>query len=119
MFGWCRDAFCNFANSCLIAVPKGVLNNYQMVTAVWGRSLGKAKSDVVIAMREKGVEVRPFFHPVSSLPGDRTARLAVRLPENTVGYDVASRAIDLPSGFNLNGRDVPGIPEVLLDALIG
>jgi perosamine synthetase len=119
MFGWYRDAFRNDANICLNAEPRDVLNSYWMVTAVWDRSFGKEKNDVVLAMREMGVDVRPFFHPLSSLPAYSTSALVLRSADNPVSYDIASRAINLPSGFNLRACDVPRIREILLAALTG
>ncbi len=117
IFGWYRDAFCDDENICLNAEPKGVKNSYWMVTAVWDRSFGKEKNDLVLAMRESGVDVRPFFYPLSSLPAYSTYAPAVRAAENAVSYDIASRAINLPSGFNLCARDVPRIRDALLGAL--
>jgi perosamine synthetase len=115
IFAWYEDAFRNDLSISLNAEPRGVINSYWMVTALWDRSLGKEKNDVVVAMREAGVDVRPFFHPLSSLPAYKTSVLEAR--QNLVSYDIGSRGVNLPSGFSLRPADVPKIREKLLRTL--
>jgi perosamine synthetase len=115
IFAWYEDAFRNDLSISLNAEPGGVINSYWMVTALWDRSLGKEKNDVVVAMREAGVDVRPFFHPLSSLPAYKTSVLEAR--QNLVSYDIGSRGVNLPSGFSLRPADVPKIREKLLRTL--
>ena len=99
----------------LNAEPPGAKNSYWMVTAVWDPAFGKAKNAVVNAMRERGVDARPFFHPLSSLPAyaGRPEAEAARA-RNVVAYDVGARAVNLPSGFNMT----PELAERSRDALL-
>ena len=68
-------------------------------------------------MRKLGVDVRPFFHPLSSLPAYADLVTANGCRErNSVSYDVSSRAINLPSGFNLT-RDRVRASRALITTL--
>jgi perosamine synthetase len=118
IFKWYEDAFSHDGGIRLNAEPKGVQNSYWMVTAVWDNSFHRRKNDIVLAMRDSGVDVRPFFHPLSSLPAYRAHALVARAAAaNIVSYDIASRAVNLPSAFKLCLKDVERVRETLLYAL--
>jgi perosamine synthetase len=68
IFAMYRDAFADADGITLNAEPDGTKNSYWMITAVWDRAFGKSKIEIVIAMRDAGVDVRPFLNPLSSLP---------------------------------------------------
>jgi perosamine synthetase len=118
IFAMYRDAFADVDEITLNAEPVGTKNSYWMITAVWDRAFGKSKNEVVIAMRERGVDVRPFFHPLSSLPaylGVPGIDLAPK--RNAVSYDIASRAVNMPSGFMLNEDQIEKVRRALLNSL--
>jgi perosamine synthetase len=102
----------------LNAEPAGTKNSYWMTTAVWDRSFNKSKNEIVLSMRNEGVDVRPFFHPLSSLPayqGITSIRRAAG--ENVTSYDLAARAVNLPSGFGLTRNDIIKVRQALCAAL--
>jgi len=118
IFAMYRNAFADANGITLNAEPAGTKNSYWMITAVWDRAFGKSKNEVVLAMRDGGVDVRPFFHPLSSLPayaGLPGAAAASRA--NHVSYDLSSRAVNLPSGFNVTADNVALIRDTLLRLL--
>jgi perosamine synthetase len=120
IFSWYENAFRDDTGIVLNAEPRGVKNSYWMVTAVWDRSFFKRKNDVVVAMRDRGVDVRPFFHPLSSLPPYAEYPAAARAAStNAVSYDIGSRAVNLPSGFSLRAEDAQKVHDTLLRALEG
>lgn len=120
MFTWYEDVFRQDAGIVLNAEPRGVKNSYWMVTAVWDRSFSRKKNDVVLEMRERGVDVRPFFHPLSSLPAYAGYRTAIHAASvNVVSYDIGSRAVNLPSGFSLRAEDAQKVRDTLLCVLAG
>jgi len=113
-----RRAFIEADGIALNAEPKGTKNSYWMITAVWGRDINKTKNEIILKLRDAGVGARPFFHPLSSLPAFAgLARVEESAQRNVVSYDIASRAINLPSGFSLTPTDVGRVRGVLLDAL--
>jgi perosamine synthetase len=114
IFALYRDAFADDSGITLNSEPPGTKNSYWMITAVWDRAFKKSKNEIVLAMRDGGVDVRPFFHPLSSLPayaGFAYADTAAML--NIVSYDIGSRAVNLPSGFSLSETQV----EIVCTAL--
>jgi perosamine synthetase len=118
IFAMYRDAFADAEGITLNAEPAGTKNSYWMITAVWDRKFGKSKNELVLALREGGVDVRPFFHPLSSLPAYAAAPSAARAAgANHVSYDISSRAVNLPSGFNLSETAVSTVCSALHRAL--
>ena len=63
----------------------------------------------------QGIATRPFFPPLSSLPGVRgLARCRPRQPSvNRVGYPLATRGINLPSALMLSEADVDRVCGVV------
>lgn len=118
IFEMYRDAFRSDHRIALNAEQGRTKNSFWMFTAIWERSYSRAKNEVVTAMRENGIDARPFFHPLSSLPAyNTTTGVSSAAPMNVVSYDIASRAVNLPSGFNVTRRHVSHVRETLLGVL--
>ena len=118
IFDQYRDAFGGVGGIALNAEPAGTKNSYWMITAVWNRSFRKPKNEIVLTMRDSGIDVRPFFHPLSSLPAYKAhAQAAHAAAINTVSYDISSRGINLPSGYVLRDEDVIRVRDALMKAL--
>jgi perosamine synthetase len=87
-------------------------NSYWMVTAVFDRELGLHKEKVIAHLRHRNIDSRPFFSPLSSLPAYRhCGGEAYWKSRNPISYDIAARAVNLPSGFNMT--------EALVERVIG
>jgi perosamine synthetase len=118
IFSWYRQSLGAMADVALNAEPANTRNSFWMVTVVWGKVLDREKNAVVHAMREQGVDVRPFFHPLSSLPAYAESESSKHCAElNRVSYDIGSRAVNLPSGFNLCADDAIRASETLKSVL--
>ena len=91
-----------------------------MVTAVVpDDELGCERADLMAGLDAAGIDTRPFFHPLSSLPALR------RLPEatiarerNVVSYALDGRGLNLPSALSLQEDDVDVVCSAFL-ALLG
>jgi perosamine synthetase len=61
------------------------------------------KEELIRILGERGIEGRPFFYPLSSLPayGSRDASA-----ENPVAYRLSPHAINLPSALSLTRAQV-------------
>jgi perosamine synthetase len=93
-------------------------NSYWMVTAVFDRELGLQKEEVIAHLRHRNIDSRPFFSPLSSLPAYRhCGGEAQWKPRNPVSYDIAARAINLPSGFNMTEALVERVTRALYDII--
>jgi perosamine synthetase len=100
--------------------PEGTRNSYWMVTVVWDAAVGLRKDAVMAALKEDGIDTRPFFHPLSSLPAYKAEADRERAQrENTVSYDLSPRAINLPCGMAIEESDIDRVCESLLRILSG
>ena len=89
-------------------------NAYWMVTAVFSRELNLGKESVIAHLREHNIDSRPFFHPLSSLPAYREFGGApCWQTRNPASYDIASRGVNLPSGFNMTEELVERVVETV------
>jgi len=64
-------------------------------------------------LNDRGVDSRPFFHPVHTLPPYATGQ---HLP---VAEQLAARGMNLPSGTGLGEADVERVARALAEALEG
>jgi perosamine synthetase len=115
IFGWYRDELADLE---LNSEAPDVKNTYWMVTVVLDAALGIGKVDLMAAMSRRDVDCRPFFHPLSSLPAyaDRP-HAAACAAENPVSYSLAPRAVNLPSGFDLDEERVALVCRRLREAI--
>src|SRR5262249_19308185 len=68
IFGWYQERLGDVAALTLNAEPEGRKNSYWMSTVVVDPERGLRKEAVGAALSEHGIDTRPFFHPLSSLP---------------------------------------------------
>lgn len=103
IFGWYEEGLEPLRGRlALNAEPPGLHNSYWMVTVVLDDAPVRDKFALVAHLDARGIDARPMFSALSSLPayagaGDRS-RAAVR---NRVAYDIGPRGVNLPSGLNL------------------
>lgn len=118
IFGWYRDALAGVAGVTLNSEPAGTKNSYWMVTAILDPSLGIKKSTLMAKLDAKGIDSRPFFHPLSALPAyaHLPAAKAARA-RNTVSYAISDYGVNLPSALNLTREQVEFVCATLRDAI--
>ncbi len=95
-----------------------MVNSYWMVTAVLDASWRVDKVELGARLKERGVDTRPFFYPLSSLPAfasEPEAEVARR--RNAVSYKLSPNGINLPTAGCLTREDVTTVCEALKDAL--
>ncbi len=93
----------------------GVRNTYWMVTAVLH---GFDKYALMEQLSTQGIDSRPFFNPLSSLPAFAESEQAQQAKErNRVSYRIAPHGINLPSALNLTERDVARVCRALRTCL--
>jgi perosamine synthetase len=77
-------------------------NTYWMVTAIISKELNLNKTRLIELMREKGIDCRPFFHPLSSLPAYSNLKNSKDAKKrNSNSYRISPYGINLPSGMNM------------------
>lgn len=72
---------------------------------------GAGAAEIVARLADAGVESRPFFHPMHTLPPYATGE---RFP---VAEDLAARGVNLPSGYGLTRDAVERVARALAHAL--
>lgn len=80
---------------------------YWMVTAVLDPGFDLPKVKLMEQLSGQGIDTRPFFHPLSSLPAYQSSPEAAKARErNHASYRISPWGINLPSGLNLGRQDV-------------
>jgi perosamine synthetase len=118
IFGWYRDRLVEHVQ--LNAEPTGTSNSYWMVTAVVPDDGPVRTPDLMAGFDARGIDTRPMFHPLSSLPAyaDQPQAMTAR-ERNTVSYALNGRGLNLPSALSLQEHDVDVVCSVLLSLLGG
>ncbi|AHB47558.1 glutamine--scyllo-inositol aminotransferase [Hyphomicrobium nitrativorans NL23] len=82
------------------AEPDGTLNGAWMPTVVFDAASGVSREALLAAFAAADIDVRVFFHPLSSL-----AMFESR-PDNAVAWSIPGRAINLPSYHDMTEADI-------------
>jgi perosamine synthetase len=94
-------------------------STYWMVSAVFAPHTGISADAVRDHLAAHNMATRPFFPPLSSLPAFATAADTPRASaSNPVSYDLAKRAINLPSALTLTHADVQRVCSTLDELLV-
>ncbi|HEV2881613.1 MAG TPA: DegT/DnrJ/EryC1/StrS family aminotransferase [Pyrinomonadaceae bacterium] len=93
-------------------------NSYWMVTVVLDRNYGIEKDALQEQLSAEGIDCRPFFHPLSSIPAYAGLPQAEEARgRNRVSYEICPYGINLPSGLNLTRANVQYICDKLKQRL--
>jgi dTDP-4-amino-4,6-dideoxygalactose transaminase/RimJ/RimL family protein N-acetyltransferase len=112
IFKWYQERLQDVAELALNVERDGAKNIYWMTSAVLAKDCPVSRDDFRSRLKERMVDSRPFFYPLSSLPvfGDSAK-------DNPVAYSVAQRGVNLPSGHNLAEDDIDYICTNIKDVL--
>jgi perosamine synthetase len=83
-----------------------------MTSTVLDKGLGIRRAEVIAGLKQRDVDSRPFFPPLSSFP-----MFTRSTAPNPVAHDIAQQGINLPSGHNLTEADVDRVCRSLLEVL--
>jgi perosamine synthetase len=118
IFAMYRDALAGIPGLTLNSEAPRVHNAYWMVTVTLDPSLGVRKEKLIETLRAKGIDSRPFFHPLSALPAyaDMPAARGAAA-RNRVAYALAPWGVNLPSALCLERADVKRVSDAIRSAL--
>ena len=87
----------------------GTKHTYWMVTAVLDKKIinGLTKEELMKRLEEKGIQARPFFYPLSTVPAISASA------DTPVAYDISPRAINLPCGMKITEEEVEYVSKTL------
>ena len=114
IFKWYREALTGVQGVSMNHEPANTKNTFWMVTAVLDPMLEWPKEKLMAALDAEGIDSRPMFHPLSSLPAyDGQVEAAVARKRNAVSYRLSPWGINLPSAMNLTREQVQRVAETL------
>jgi perosamine synthetase len=78
----------------------GSTNIYWMVSILVNPPFPLSRDELMAALRSQGIDSRPFFHPLDTLPPYRTER------PNPVAMQIAHTGLNLPSAPKLSDQQI-------------
>jgi perosamine synthetase len=118
LFAWYREMLAGWNEASLNPDVPGLYNSYWMSSVVLDSRLGITKEALVPALKSSGIDSRPFFSPLSSIPAFRdSAQAESAHARNAVAYALTPFAINLPSALNLSREDVQRVCATLRETV--
>lgn len=117
-FEWYRQELAGMSGITMNAEPAETLNAYWMVTIVLDPKLGLNKTQLMERLSKYGIDTRPFFHPLSSIPAYEDSEQAhLARQRNHVVYSISPYSINLPSALSLRKEEIQSVCMVLKEIL--
>jgi perosamine synthetase len=118
IFGWYRAELDGVEGIRLNHEPPAVRSSYWMTTAIVDESWRVEKEELMARMSARGVDCRPFFYPLSSIPAYQEFPDAARARRsNVVSYQLSPFGVNLPSALNLTREKVEYVADALRASL--
>jgi perosamine synthetase len=93
---------------------KEIKNTFWIVTAILDSKFKKQKEEIVEEAKKYGVDIRPFFYPISSMPSYKQYCNKKEMEnENPVAYEISPYGICLPSAFSITEDQVEVVCQSL------
>lgn len=118
IFSWYERELATVPGLTLNHEPAGTRNSYWMVTVIADATYGRSKEQIVTALKESGIDCRPFFYPLSSLSAYNflpAARAAA--DRNATSYRLSATGVNLPSALSLTQEQVAYTCDALRRAI--
>jgi len=110
IFEWYKEFLKDLDSISLNPEKKWAKNVYWMVCLVLDKDFIISRDDLMLKLKEKGIDTRPFFCPISQMP------MYTRGTINPVAYDISMRGLNLPSGVNLSMDKIMFICKKVIDS---
>ena len=118
IFNWYRSELGDIQGITLNYEARNTKNTYWMVTTVFDEKFGFKKEELMALMLEKGIDCRPFFYPLSSIPAYQDLEQAKQAQKrNKIAYEISPYGINLPCGMKMTEEKVGYVCEVLKSIL--
>jgi perosamine synthetase len=119
IFEWYKEELSDVEGVSLNPESPSTTNSYWMITVVLDKNSAVDRDCLMKAMKERSVDCRPFFYPLSSLPAyqhlDQARKARAR---NHVSYDICPRGLNLPSPLNLTKAQAEYVCGAFREALL-
>ncbi len=118
IFNWYQERLGNIEGITLNYEAPDTKNTYWMVTVLLNKKFRLKKEKLITLMSKKGIDCRPFFYPLSSLPAYQDLEQARQARQrNKNAYKISPYGINLPCGMNMTKEKVDYVCEVLKSIL--
>ena len=118
IFRWYQARLGGQPGITLNAEPEGTRNSYWMTTMVLDPAVGLTKAEIMDLLERRGVDSRPFFHPLSAIPAYAgVAGTGEAAGRNCVSYRIAPYGVNLPSALSLDAPAIDRVCDAILDVL--
>jgi perosamine synthetase len=118
IFAWYRARLGHVPGLTLNHAAPGTRSTWWMVTVLLDASFGLDKDTLQARLSALGIDSRPFFRPLSSLPAYAGRPEAQRARErNQVSYALSPYGLNLPSALTLTEDQVERVCRALLGIL--
>lgn len=120
IFSWYKESLGKIEGITLNYEAPNTKNTYWMVSIIVDGNYRIRKDRMMELMNAKGIDCRPFFHPLSSIPAYEGSDQAQQAQHrNQISYQISPYGINLPSGFNMVEEKVRYVCDALKDILVG
>ena len=93
-------------------------NSFWMTTIILSDKLNLNKKELIYKLSEEGINTRPFFNPLSSLPAYKNDKEAKKASlRNLNALSLSTRGLNLPSALCLEEEDIEYVCQKLLKIL--
>jgi len=118
IFDWYKSELGNIQGITLNYEASDAKNTYWMVTVVIDEKFELKKERIIGLISEKGIDCRPFFHPLSSIPAYQKLEQAKKARQkNKNAYKISPYGLNLPCGMNMTEEKVKYVCGVLKSIL--
>ena len=104
---WYGEELAGIPGVTLPAEASGYTNIYWMVSVLVDAPFALSRDELIPALRSRGIDSRPFFHPMDSLPPYASAE------PRPVSLSLSRRGLNLPSSPSLNRAQVAYIAAAI------
>ncbi len=92
---------------------KNVINTYWVISAIVDADYELKKEDFLRTFKENGIDSRPFFYPISSMPPYKKYSNEKNMASiNKISYELSPRGISFPSFAMIKEEEVDFIVNV-------
>lgn len=87
--------------------PSNTKNSFWLPTIIFDKSLNIDRDKLINYFKQKKVDIRPFFYPISSMP------MFEKNEKNIGAYDIYKRGINLPSYNDITDEEIKYVCDCL------
>jgi len=110
VFEWYQEELKNIPNLKLNVQREGYKNVYWMICLEIIGYDETQRNDLILKLKEKGIDSRPFFYPISDMP-------MYQKVNTPITHKIYQRGINLPSYFELEKKSVQFIVDKVLNEI--